>query len=516
MAKRGKRAVDSACAIYARFSSDKQRNESIEDQIAACEEYAEAHGYKVVATYADYAKSGTREDRPQFQLMIAESGEGMWSKLLVYKLDRFARDRFAASVYRRRLEENGVSLVSAMESIPDTPEGSILESVIEGFNEYYSRNLSQNVSRGMNGNARRCMANGVSVYGYDVGEDGRYIINEKEAANVRAIFNLAATRATRREMLEWMDERGIRNSRGNKYNYNSLRLLLSCEKYVGVYMFGDVRIENGMPQIIERDLFDRVQLSQRTRPRVNAFPLSGILFDDETGLPYHGTSGTGCSGKSYLYYACKLENGTVRYNKDDVEQAVEEVISKAFSERSVAEAIANAALQLISERFDGAELREAEERLKAARNRRERLLDAIEDGVPAADVKPRLEEAKAEIEKLTRKCVSLAHPDIPSREWIVEWVCTELGREMTKSDIRRTIDKATIDEQGILRVSIPWLAGLPIETEKSGEHAGSSMFAAVTDGRPDSSPCELFVSRSHILLRSHQRLEICDRRAAKS
>lgn len=515
MAKKGKRAVDSACAIYARFSSDKQRSESIEDQIAACEDYAKAHGLKVVATYADYAKSGTREDRPQFQLMVAESGEGMWSTLLVYKLDRFARDRFAAAVYRRRLEENGVALVSAMESIPDTPEGSILESVIEGFNEYYSRNLGQNVSRGMNGNARRCMANGVAVYGYDVGEDGRYVINEEEAANVKALFNFAATRATRKEMLEWMDERGIRNSRGNKYNYNSLRLLLSCEKYVGTYIFGDVRIDGGMPQIIERDLFDRVQLSQRTRPRVNAFPLSGILFDDETGLPYHGTSGTGCSGKSYLYYACKLESGTVRYNKDDVEQAVEEVISKAFSERSVAEAIADAALELISAQFDGGELREAEEKLKAARNRRERLLDAIEDGVPVADVKPRLDETRAEIEKLTQTCVALAHPNIPSREWIVEWVCRELGREMTKSDIRRTIDSATIDERGVLRVRIPWLAGLPIETKKSGEHAGKSMFAAVTDGRPDRTSVELFVSSAAIEIKSLSQLEKSALRVAR-
>lgn len=142
MARKSKRAAKKACAIYARFSSERQRDESIEDQVAACESYARAHGLEVVATYADRAKSGTSDERPEFQRMVAESDGGGWSTLLVYKLDRFARDRFDAALYRRRLRDNGVDLVSAMESIPDTPEGSILESVIEGYNEYYSRNLS--------------------------------------------------------------------------------------------------------------------------------------------------------------------------------------------------------------------------------------------------------------------------------------------------------------------------------------------------------------------------------------
>ena len=271
------------CVIYARFSSSRQREESIEDQVRVCTAYARDNGMEVEAVYADHAASARSDDRPEFQRMVREARDGDWGVVLVYKLDRFTRDRFDAANYRVRLRDAGVELVSAMEQIPDAPEGAILESVLEGVNEWYSRSLSQNVTRGMMGNARKCMANGVRVFGYRVDGEGRYVVDEREAAIVRRAFSMAALGSTRGEVMLWLNS-VCRNVRGGQWRYPSVATLLSNEKYLGVYSFGDVRVEGGMPAIVDQDVFDA---ANRPRPhaRVGAFPLTGRLFDAETGTP---------------------------------------------------------------------------------------------------------------------------------------------------------------------------------------------------------------------------------------
>ena len=160
---------------------------------------------EVERVYADRAASARSDDRPQFQQMVSDARDGGWGVVLVYKLDRFARDRFDAASYRVRLRDAGVELVSAMEQIPDAPEGAILESVLDGVNEWYSRSLSQNVRRGMRGNAQKCKANGVTVFGYDIGRDGRYVVNDAEAATVRGAFSMAGSGATRKEVMDWLN-----------------------------------------------------------------------------------------------------------------------------------------------------------------------------------------------------------------------------------------------------------------------------------------------------------------------
>ena len=229
--------------IYARFSSDKQRDESIEDQVHVCSDWAAGHGLTVVATYADRALSGTSDERPEFLRMVADARSGNFGTVLVYKLDRFARDRFDAAVYRKRLSECGVALQSAMESIPEGPEGVILEAVIDGYNEYYSRNLAQNTLRGMMGNAEGCLVNGVRVYGYRTGDDGRYEVDEDEAPFVREAFERVAAGEGRKSVVAWLNASGSRNTRGNPWTTNSLRGVLTNEKYRGVYSFNGVRKE---------------------------------------------------------------------------------------------------------------------------------------------------------------------------------------------------------------------------------------------------------------------------------
>lgn len=119
--------------IYARYSCDKQTEQSIEGQLRVCQEYAQRNDILIVNTYIDQAMSGTNDNRPDFQKMIKDSAKKTFDYVLVYKLDRFSRNKFEATIHKKTLRDNGVKVLSAMENIPDTPEGIILESLLEGF-----------------------------------------------------------------------------------------------------------------------------------------------------------------------------------------------------------------------------------------------------------------------------------------------------------------------------------------------------------------------------------------------
>ena len=119
--------------IYARYSCDKQTEQSIEGQLRVCEEYAQRNGIVIVDTYIDEAMTGTNDNRPDFQRMIKDSAKREFDYVLVYKLDRFSRNKFEATIHKKTLKDHGVKVLSAMENIPDTPEGIILESLLEGF-----------------------------------------------------------------------------------------------------------------------------------------------------------------------------------------------------------------------------------------------------------------------------------------------------------------------------------------------------------------------------------------------
>lgn len=129
--------------IYARYSSDSQTEQSIDGQIRVCEEYAKAHDILILDTYIDRAMTGKNDNRPEFQRMIKDSNRQEWNYVLVYKLDRFSRNKYATAVNKKVLKDNGVKLVSASEGIPNTPEGIILESMIEGFKRSNGHNKSK-------------------------------------------------------------------------------------------------------------------------------------------------------------------------------------------------------------------------------------------------------------------------------------------------------------------------------------------------------------------------------------
>ena len=146
--------------IYARYSSDNQREESIEGQIRECKAFAEKNDIEIIEIYIDRALSAKTDNRPDFQRLIKESGRKKFEVMLVWKLDRFARNKFDSAHYKRILKNNGVRVVSATEVISAGPEGILLESMLEGMAEYYSADLSEKVMRGQTENALKCMYNG--------------------------------------------------------------------------------------------------------------------------------------------------------------------------------------------------------------------------------------------------------------------------------------------------------------------------------------------------------------------
>lgn len=185
--KRKNEAPTNSAVIYARYSSNNQREESIDAQVRACREYAQAHGLNIVNVYADSAKTGTNDQREAFQQMLADSSKGMFSTVIIHKIDRFSRNRYDSAINKKLLQKNRCHLVSVLERLDDSPESIIMEGVLESFSEYYSKNLSREVKKGQKETALQCKHNGgIPPLGYDVDKDTRkYVINEKEAEKPR-------------------------------------------------------------------------------------------------------------------------------------------------------------------------------------------------------------------------------------------------------------------------------------------------------------------------------------------
>lgn len=254
--------------IYARYSSDKQRDESIDGQIRECMAYAEREGITITNTYIDRALSAKTDDRPEFRQMILDSNKQAFDYVLVYQLDRFSRNRYDSAIYKAKLRKNGIRVISVKENIKDDPSGIILESVLEGMAEYYSAELSQKVMRGMTDNVLQGKWVGTVVpYGYKLSNNRQLEINEHEANVVRKLFDMYLQRHTLSEMASYMNANGHLTHKGKPFNTNSIKAIISNEKYIGVYSWGSERIENAIPPIIDKNIFEKAQHKRNLRAK---------------------------------------------------------------------------------------------------------------------------------------------------------------------------------------------------------------------------------------------------------
>ena len=246
--------------IYARYSSNAQSEQSIEGQLKTCYEYAERNGWNVVAEYIDRAISGgAAENRPEFQRMVADSAKQQFAAVLVYQLDRFARNRYDSATYKTRLKKNGVRVVSARENISEDASGILMEAVLEGMAEYFSSELSQKVKRGLEINAQKCLftGNGVAL-GYKI-VDKRFVIDEETAPIVKRIFDMFLAGNLMADIVRCLNANSLKTSRGNSYNKNSIRRILTNKRYLGFYKYGEIEIADGVPRIIDDATFEEAQ-----------------------------------------------------------------------------------------------------------------------------------------------------------------------------------------------------------------------------------------------------------------
>lgn len=322
-------------ALYARFSSDNQRSESIDAQIRAMTAYCAQRHISIVETYIDEAKSATTDRRPSFQQMISDSGLHSFNIVLVHKLDRFARNRYDSAVYKRELKKNGVTVYSVLENLDNSPESIMMESVLEGMSEYYSQNLAREVMKGMRETALQCKhTGGKPPLGYDVDPVSRkLVVNPQEAEAVKLIFQMYSEGCGYSEILTVLHGKGYQTKNGKEFQKNSLYSILTNPKYQGIYVFNRssaksitgtrnthllkdseniITVEGGVPQIVDEETFTQVQRRidshKHTGGRANAktnYLLSGKVYCMECGRAMVGnTRYSGRNKERYVTYRC--------------------------------------------------------------------------------------------------------------------------------------------------------------------------------------------------------------------
>ncbi len=327
--------------VYARYSSHNQSYQSIEGQLTEARKYAAAKGYTIVHEYVDEAQSGRTDNRAEFQRMLKDTAKKQFTVIILWKVDRFGRNREEIALNKLKCKKNGVRVEYIAERIPDSPEGVILESVLEGFAEYYSLQLSQNVKRGLSESADKCQVTGGNrPLGYRTGPDKRYEIDEKEAATVRMIFSMYAEGATVKEIVDKLNELGLTTARRTPFTYNSLHTILKNEKYIGIYNNNGRRVEGGMPRIVEDSVFYKVQEMLKINKRAPAktwtradYILSDKLFCGKCGAQMVGECGTSKTGAKHNYYTCIHKKKNKTCNKKAIRQAwIEDRVIKATCE----------------------------------------------------------------------------------------------------------------------------------------------------------------------------------------
>ena len=391
--------------LYARFSSDNQRTESIDAQLRAMHAYCKQNQLVIVDTYVDEARSATTDRRPAFQQMISDSAKHTFNIVLVHKLDRFARNRYDSAVYKRELKKNGVQVYSVLENLDNSPESIMMEAVLEGMAEYYSQNLGREVMKGMRENALKCKhTGGRPPLGYDVDpETKKLVINEHEAETVRIIFDLYSKGYGYTDIINRLNDEGRRTKLGALFKKTSLSSILTNPKYRGTYVFNKssarsvwgtrnthlykpteeiIAIDRGCPQIVDAETYKAVQskIDQHKSGKGVYHSKYGYLLTGKVRCMHCGRSMTGNAARNakydniYITYRCTTN---AKYcdgrdiSRDNLERYVIELLEKEIFSVPV---IARLKKRIESKR---------KAKQKGAQERCKELMDALQENEKA-------------------------------------------------------------------------------------------------------------------------------------
>jgi site-specific DNA recombinase len=405
---------------YARFSTDRQREESITAQLRAIHEYALKNNIHVVREYLDEGRSATTDDRPAFQQMFSDLEEVRPNLVLVHKLDRFARDRFDSAYYRREIQKAGARLVAVDQPLDDSPESAFLEGILEAQAEFYSRNLAREVMKGMKENAFKAKFNGGRApLGYDIDSEGHYVINEDEATTVRLIFQMKLTGKSLNSIVDELSCQGRRTKAGKPFGKNSIDAILRNERYSGTYVFNEIpkkiagkrnnrvknpedkiiRVEGAIPAIIGREDWVAVREMMEAckhgprRRSDTLYILTGLLKCGECGAAMVGNTATKTvngSIKKYHYYECSRAKRTgtcankKRYPQEKLEQSVLKFIESQLIRPENRDAMVDRLWEAIRMINDSSETECANmaKQLQTVKEQMDRVVDSIKKGLP--------------------------------------------------------------------------------------------------------------------------------------
>lgn len=317
--------------LYARYSSDNQRGESIDAQLRASREYCKKKEYIIVGEYIDEAFTATNDNRPAYQRMMEDSKRKIFDVVVFHKIDRSARNEYDYYFNKFKLQKFNVRIEFSAQNIDDSPEGALMENQLVGFAAYFSRNLSKEVKKGKKENALKGLFNGGKPpFGYNV-VDKQYIIDDFEAEGVRLIFDMYLKGYGYIAIADELNARGYKTKRGCKFGKNSLHEILRNARYIGTYILGKTQkdingkrnahaditkdtivVENAVPAIIDKNTFakvaEKMENNKRRRAAYGAkytYLLSGLVYCGECGTAMQGKTTTKHHPERiYQYYYC--------------------------------------------------------------------------------------------------------------------------------------------------------------------------------------------------------------------
>ena len=467
--------------IYARYSSQGQNEQSIEGQIRICTEYAESQGYTVVRVYTDKARSGTNDHRPDFQKMIADAESGAFEQIIVYKFDRFARNRVDSIMYKAQLKKRyGIRVVSATEPVSDDEGGEFYEMFLEWNDEKYSQRLSKRVHDGLDTSVKNgTYCGGYLIYGYKLidtdkrGNKGiihRVAIDEEQAEIVRFIFTEYAHGTPKKEIADELNKRHVLY-KGKPFTYRTFENRLSNRKYTGDCMHGKRVCTNTYPAIIDKATFAAVQkrleknkILAGANSAVEPYILTGKAFCGFCGDSMTAGGGTSHTGAKHYYYVChsKRKGGCRKSseNKNTLEFTVANAVYEFLSRRENAEIVAQDTINYYEQRTCEDSLRSIEARIRHAKDEAEQLTNAFilaRNDMLRANIERKMQEIEILIKDLSasKAQVELERGKKCTKEKIIDFIaemlkCDPADKEYQKQLIDNLVYKVFVYDDHII------------------------------------------------------------------
>lgn len=442
--------------MYARFSPGGQQNEqSIEGQLRENLEFVKRQKIKIVGIYIDRKISGRYDDRPEFQKMLTDSRKKQFKYVVVWKFDRFARNRYDSAIYKHKLKQYDVKVISASERISDGPEGVLIEALLEANAEYYSLELAQKIRRGnRESKLKGRYTGGPLPWGYKVDADKHIVIDEEKAPVLREIFQDYAEGVPRKKIIDNLNARGFRARNGKPFGHSALARFFANEKYIGKYVYDGEQRDGYYPPIIDEATFEKAR-ARLMKNRHNAAPkakieylLSGKLFCGHCGAAMLGDAGTSKQGNRHYYYTCGERKRKHTCNKKSEKKdyiewyIVEQTLLYVLDPQRI-EYIAGRIIDEYEKEFNSGIVGDLERRAKDAEKELDKATEAYIDAPPAArkriadkinELDQRLKDINVDLIKMRVAC------DIRyTKDQIIAWIKSFANGDPLDLDFRKRI-----------------------------------------------------------------------------